>query len=89
MPKASMNSHSRYVDAWVLMDGSRMGIASDLLVPEELAPAELRERAQQEAEERQKKREAAKRTQEKKAVAKAKGKEVKETVPDSEDEGPT
>ncbi|CAK9017686.1 DnaJ homolog subfamily C member 1 (DnaJ protein homolog MTJ1) [Durusdinium trenchii] len=86
MPKASMNSHSRYVDAWVLMDGSRMGIASDLLVPEELAPAELRERAQQEAEERQKKREAAKRTQEKKAVAKAKGKEVKETVPDSEDE---
>ena len=90
MPKANLNSHSRYVDAWVLMDGSRMGISTDLLVPEELAPPELRERAQQEDEARQKRKlEAAKRTQEKKAASsKTKGKEPKEqAVPDSEDLG--
>ena len=87
MPKNQTSPGCRYVDAWVLIDGSHMGIASDLLVPEELAPPDLKERAQQEEEERQKRREEAKRNQEKK-VAKPKGKstakEVK--VPESEDE---
>ena len=55
------------------MDGSHIGIASDLLVPEELAPPELRERAQQEEEARQKRREeVAKKSQEKKLVRKGK-----------------
>eukprot|EP00435_Cladocopium_sp_Y103_P042223 s1628_g11.t1 len=85
MPKNK--SDTRYVDAWVLMDGSHIGIASDLLVPEELAPPELRERAQQEEEARQKRREEVKKSQEKKVVTrkgKDAAKEVKE--PDSEDE---
>lgn len=87
MPKQTTKTTSRYVDAWVLMDGSHIGIASDLLVAEELAPPDLRERAQKEDEERQKRREeVAKRNQEKKQVSR-KGKEAPEVkVPDSEDE---
>ena len=85
MPKASMNSSSRYVDAWVLIDGSRIGIGSDLLVPEELAAPDLQQRAQQEEDARQKRRDAVKKTQEKKAAAKKGAKEPK-AEPDSEDE---
>lgn len=84
MPKNK--SDTRYVDAWVLMDGSHIGIASDLLVPEELAPPELRERAQQEEARQKRREEVAKKSQEKKVTRKGKdaAKEVKE--PDSEDE---
>jgi len=82
-----MNSQSTYVDAWVLMDGSHIGIASDLLVPEELAPPDLRERAQQEEEARQKRREeVAKRNQEKKSASRKTDVKEKERIPDSEDE---
>lgn len=54
------------------MDGSHIGIASDLLVPEELAPPELRERAQQEEEARQKRREEVAKKSEKKVMRKGK-----------------
>ena len=54
------------------MDGSHIDIASDLLVPEELAPPELRERAQQEEARQKRREEVAKKSQEKKVTRKGK-----------------
>ena len=90
MPRGAVNSKAKYVDAWVLIDGASVGFQTDLLVPEELAPADLREQIQQEEEERRrrvaeaaKKAEAA-RPQKIKAKDLSKSKEPVEV--DSEDE---
>ena len=42
------NPKAKYVDAWVLIDGASVGFQTDLLVPEGLAPPDLREQIQQE-----------------------------------------
>ncbi|CAE6971915.1 l(2)tid [Symbiodinium sp. CCMP2456] len=90
MPRGAVNSKAKYVDAWVLIDGASVGFQTDLLVPEELAPADLREQIQQEEEERRRrvaeaarKAEAA-RPQKIKAKDPSKSKEPVEV--DSEDE---
>ena len=72
MPRGSANAKAKYVDAWVLIDGACVGFQSDLLVPEELAPPELREQIQQEEEERRRKaaEASAKRAPQKQAVRK-------------------
>ena len=98
MPRGgSVSSKAKYVDAWVLIDGASVGFQSDLLVPEELAPADLREQIQQEEEERQRKAaEAAKRQEARLDTKKAQAKNSKESKdskkpvePDSEDEAGT
>ncbi|CAE7924871.1 Dnajc1 [Symbiodinium necroappetens] len=87
MPRGAVNSKAKYVDAWVLIDGASVGFQTDLLVPEELAPADLREQIQQEEEERRKRLAAAKKEAAKpKIKAKDPSKSKEPVEVDSEDE---
>ncbi|CAJ1412902.1 unnamed protein product [Effrenium voratum] len=87
MPKSDTRAaKSKFVDAWVLMDGTHLGLAT-LLVPEELASPELREQLQKEEEAKQRKAKEAARKAEEKRKPKAKAKAGGSTAePDSEDE---